>query len=91
MFVGGQNKSNLESTIVKERKLGLIIVAAIAAGVAMMANGNEDSPLLWGVLTFVLGIVGAFGLGLLGYGMIGGLVGSGVGAGIYVTKMVRYG
>lgn len=72
-------------------ELGLIIVAAIAAGVAMMANGNEDSPLIWGALTFVLGICGAFGLSLFGYGMIGSLVGSGIGAAIYVAKMVKYG
>ena len=66
--------------------MSLLIVGAIAVGIAMMANNNDDSPVLWGIVTFVLGVIGA-----LVFGMIGSLVGSLLGAGLYVGKTMKFG
>jgi|GEM_PF-3035155 heme/copper-type cytochrome/quinol oxidase subunit 3 len=64
---------------------GLLIIGSITAGVAMMANNNQDSPLLWGLLTFILGFIGGL------FGIIGAILGSLLGAGIYMVKTARYG
>ncbi|QDV26952.1 GlsB/YeaQ/YmgE family stress response membrane protein [Aureliella helgolandensis] len=66
--------------------MALLIVGAIAAGVAMMANNNEDSPVLWGIITFIAGIAGAFV-----FGFLGALIGSILGAGLYIGKTLRFG
>ena len=52
----------------------------------MMANNNDDSAILWGIVTFVTGIVGA-----VIFGFLGALIGSMLGAGIYAGKMIEYG
>lgn len=66
--------------------MSLLIVGAIAAGVAMMANNNEDSPFLWGIITFVVGIAGAFI-----FGFLGAMIGAMLGAGLYVGKTLKFG
>jgi len=66
--------------------MAVLIVGAIAVGVAMMANNNDDSAILWGIVTFVTGIVGA-----VIFGFLGALIGSMLGAGIYAGKMIEYG
>jgi len=66
--------------------MAVLIVGAIAVGVAMMANNNDDSAILWGIVTFVTGIVGA-----VIFGFLGALNGSMLGAGIYAGKMIEYG
>lgn len=62
------------------------MIVSIAAGVAMMANNNEDSPLLWGAVTFVCGIIGSSV-----FGFLGALIGGVIGAGIYIAKNAKYG
>ena len=52
--------------------MGIIFIAGIVAGVAFTANNQEESPVLWGLLAFVLCIVG---------GMAGGLIGQFLGGG----------
>lgn len=63
----------------------LLIIGSITAGVAMMANNNQDSPVLWGLLTFILGFIGAL------FGMIGAILGALLGAVVYMIKTARYG
>ncbi len=52
----------------------------------MMANNNEDSPLLWGAVTFVCGIIGSSI-----FGFPGALIGGVIAAGIYIAKNAKYG
>jgi len=66
--------------------MSLLIIGALTASVAMFANNNEDSPLLWGVLTFITGFVGAILLGWLG-----AIVGCGLLAAVYFLKVSRFG
>ncbi|MEM7478044.1 MAG: hypothetical protein AAF483_23915 [Planctomycetota bacterium] len=66
--------------------MSLLIVGGLAVGVAMMANNNEDSPILWGIITFVLGMVGAFI-----FGFLGAMIGAILGAVIYTLKTVKFG
>ncbi|QEG39269.1 hypothetical protein [Roseimaritima ulvae] len=66
--------------------MSLFIVGGIAGGVAMMANNNEDSPALWGIITFAGGIAGA-----LTFGFLGAILGASLGVGLYVAKMLKFG
>ncbi|MGN6545956.1 MAG: hypothetical protein ACTHK7_12960 [Aureliella sp.] len=66
--------------------MSLVLIGSIAAGVATMANTNEDSPVLWGIITFVFGVVGAFI-----FGSLGAFIGSLLGAGLYVAKTLKFG
>ena len=66
--------------------MSLLIIGSMAAAVATLANSNEDSPVLWGIVTFLLGFVGSNTFGLLG-----ALLGCGLAAILYVAKMVKYG
>lgn len=65
--------------------LSLLLIASVAVGVAMMANNNEDSPFLWGLITFILGFIGGL------FGFIGAIVGAMLGAGLYMFKAMKYG
>lgn len=65
--------------------LSLLIIGSVAAGVAMMANNNQDSPVLWGMITFILGFVGGI------FGLIGAMVGVSLGAALYMVKTIKYG
>jgi hypothetical protein len=65
--------------------LSLLLIASVAVGVAMMANNNEDSPFLWGLITFVLGFIGGI------FGLVGAIVGAMLGAGVYIFKTMKYG
>lgn len=66
--------------------MSLIIVVGMAAGVATLANNNEDSPVLWGLVTFICGIIGSSM-----FGFLGGLIGAVVGAVIYLVKHAKFG
>ncbi len=66
--------------------MSLLIIGATAAGVAMMANANEDSPVLWGFITAVVGIAGASI-----FGMLGALIGCTLAAGLYLGKAMKFG
>ncbi|MGI9469533.1 MAG: hypothetical protein ACR2OA_20595 [Rubripirellula sp.] len=52
--------------------MGIIFIGGIVAGVAFAANNQEESPVLWGLLAFLLCLVG---------GMAGGLIGQFAGGG----------
>lgn len=66
--------------------MSLIVIGSMAAGVAMLANSNEDSPVLWGTLTFMAGIVGSSV-----FGFVGATIGCFVAAGLYATKITKFG
>ena len=52
--------------------MGILILFGIVGAVAFLANGQEESPALWGLLTFILCIVGNLLGGLLGLFLGGG-------------------
>ena len=66
--------------------MSLIIIVALAAVVATLANNNSDSPVLWGLVTFICGIIG-----LSVFGFSGGLIGAVAGAAIYLVNHARFG
>ncbi|MCA9069265.1 MAG: hypothetical protein KDA84_10100 [Planctomycetaceae bacterium] len=66
--------------------MGLILLAVMMGAVAAAANGQDDSPLLWGAITLVLCLVGgAFG------GLIGMLVAGAASFGLLQLKIAKWG
>ncbi|MEM9827270.1 MAG: hypothetical protein AAF958_11805 [Planctomycetota bacterium] len=68
--------------------LALVFVVAVAT----YANSQEDSPLIWGVLTFVMcvvfsGIGAATGIG----GFLGNLLGGALSFGLLQLKIAKFG
>lgn len=66
--------------------MGLMIVGGFAVGVATYANSEEDSPVLWGILTALLCIIG----GVI-FGPIGNVIAGCLAFGLLMAKLAIVG
>lgn len=66
--------------------MGIFILGACVVGVATVANSQEESPVLWGILATVFCVLG----GLFG-GWLSQCIGGVAAFGLMQLKIARYG
>ena len=66
--------------------MGLFVLGGIVVAVATVANNEEESPLLWGLLALICGVIGG-----MVFGIIGQLCGGAAAFGLMQLKIARFG